>query len=81
MSEYAPYSVPANRELQMVFHFHQYAPSIWWMGLMECFSQSFDRVGGGLQREYDANWKLSALKKVFNTWQVEMEQGGGWNSN
>jgi hypothetical protein len=44
-------------------------------------SQSFDRIGGGLQRNYDPKWKLSALKKVFNTWQVEMEQAGGWNSN
>ncbi len=44
-------------------------------------SQSFDRAGGGLQREFEPNWKLSAVKKVFNTWQVEMEQGGGWNSN
>lgn len=44
-------------------------------------SQSFDRAGGGLERMHDPEWKLSALKKVFNTWQVEMEEAGGWNSN
>lgn len=66
VAEYAPYSIPENKELQMIFHFHH---------------QSFDRAGGGLERMHDPEWKLSALKKVFNTWQVEMEEAGGWNSN
>ncbi|CAD6587105.1 MAG: hypothetical protein TREMPRED_004662 [Tremellales sp. Tagirdzhanova-0007] len=66
VSEYAPYSVPSNRELQMIFHFHH---------------QSFDRAGGGLHRVHNPDWKLSDMKKTFTTWQVEMEQAGGWNSN
>jgi len=82
VAEYAPYSIPSNRELQMIFHFHQYGSGSWATNEADQIgSQSFDRIGGGLQRNYDPKWKLSALKKVFNTWQVEMEQAGGWNSN
>ncbi len=29
MAEYAPYSIPSNRELQMIFHFHQYGSGSW----------------------------------------------------
>ncbi|EAL17183.1 hypothetical protein CNBN0120 [Cryptococcus deneoformans B-3501A] len=58
---YAPYSVPHNKELQMVFHFHH---------------QSFDRAAGGLGRVHNPDWKLSELKRVFNTWQIEMAREG-----
>nr|WVH01974.1 hydrolase [Naematelia aurantialba] len=64
---FSPYSKQANKELQMVFHFHH---------------QSLDRVGGNLgSRQYDPEWKLSGFKEVFNHWQTEMETQGGWNSN
>ncbi|ORY32235.1 glycoside hydrolase superfamily [Naematelia encephala] len=64
---FSPYSNPTNKELQMVFHFHH---------------QSVDRIGGQLgSRQYDPKWKLSGFKEVFNTFQVEMEKQGGWNSN
>lgn len=63
---YAPYSIPANKELQMVFHFHH---------------QGFDRAHGGFGRGHKSDWKLSEIKEVFNYWNVEMEKQGGWNSN
>ncbi|OCF39721.1 alpha-glucosidase [Kwoniella heveanensis CBS 569] len=66
VAAYAPYSVRANMELQMVFHFHH---------------QSFDRANGGFARAHKPDWKLSELKRIFNTWQVEMAEAGGWNSN
>ncbi|WWD21819.1 hypothetical protein CI109_106307 [Kwoniella shandongensis] len=66
VAAYAPYSVRENEELQMVFHFHH---------------QSFDRAAGGFARAHKPDWKLSDLKKIFNTWQVEMAQESGWNSN
>ncbi|EIW72517.1 hypothetical protein TREMEDRAFT_66927 [Tremella mesenterica DSM 1558] len=66
VSEYAPYSNPSNKELQMVFHFHH---------------QSFDRKGGGLGRTWNPDWKLVDFKSVLNNWQVKMEEAGGWNSN
>ncbi|WVQ69633.1 uncharacterized protein L199_007853 [Kwoniella botswanensis] len=66
VAAYAPYSISNNKELQMVFHFHH---------------QSFDRAAGGFARAHKSDWKLSELKKIFNTWQVEMSQAGGWNSN
>ncbi|ORX36066.1 putative hydrolase [Kockovaella imperatae] len=66
VSAFAPYSIPSNKELQMVFHFHH---------------QGFDRGRGGFGRTANFDWKLSDFKKVFNHWQVEMEKEGGWNSN
>jgi len=66
VDKFSPYSIPANKELQMVFHFHH---------------QGFDRAAGGFGRSGNRNWKLSDFKKVFNTWQVDMEKQGGWNSN
>ncbi|KAK4688709.1 hypothetical protein P7C73_g1403, partial [Tremellales sp. Uapishka_1] len=66
IEDYAPYSVPENKELQMIFHFHHF---------------SFDMKFGGLGRDSNPNWKLSDMKKIFNHWQVGMEKAGGWNSN
>lgn len=69
----------------MVFHFHQYVASLL---LVIAFteqgsvsSQSFDRAAGGLGRVHKPDWKLSELKRIFNTWQIEMAREGGWNSN
>ena len=84
VSEFAPYSIPKNKELQMIFHFHQY-------GLLfsqnflafadNTPSQGFDRGAGGFGRSGNPNWKLADFKKPFNHWAVEMEKEGGWNSN
>lgn len=66
ISNYASYSVPANKELQMIFHFHH---------------QGFDRADGGFGRGYNPNWSLQKTKGIFNDIQVNMEKAGGWNSN
>ncbi|KAL7419003.1 hypothetical protein Q5752_006688 [Cryptotrichosporon argae] len=63
---FALYSKPECKELQMVFHFHH---------------QGFDRLMRPYGRSWNPKWTLSGMKKIFNTWNVEMAQHGGWNSN
>ncbi|ORY35315.1 putative hydrolase [Naematelia encephala] len=63
---FASYSKPANKELQMVFHFHH---------------QGFDRISRSWGRSWNPDWSLSKMKKIFNTWNVEIPKEGGWNSN
>lgn len=40
-------------------------------------SLDFDKT----QLKQIPNWKLSDFKKTFITWQTEMWDQGGWNSN
>ncbi|BEI90865.1 uncharacterized protein CcaverHIS019_0309350 [Cutaneotrichosporon cavernicola] len=63
---FALYSEPSRNELQMVFTFHH---------------QCFDRGNGGFGRGWNADWKLSDLKKEWNRWHTELPKRGGWFAN
>ncbi len=44
-------------------------------------SQGFDRLWRSVGRSYNPDWRLSNMKKIFNTWNVVIPEAGGWNSN
>jgi len=44
-------------------------------------SQAFDRARGGIERNWNPDWKLTDLKSILNDWHVNLPRLGGWMSN
>lgn len=44
-------------------------------------SQGFDRARGGIERNWNPDWKLTDFKTIMNEWHVDLPRLGGWMSN